>query len=60
MSDRILVMYRGRIQAEFTAAAATHERVLRAALGLSAPSGTPKGGVEGPGPSDTPQHGVEG
>ncbi|MBM3808506.1 MAG: sugar ABC transporter ATP-binding protein [Acidimicrobiia bacterium] len=37
MSDRILVMHRGRIQAEFTAAAATQERVLSAALGLAGP-----------------------
>jgi ribose transport system ATP-binding protein len=35
MSDRILVMYRGRIQAEFDAADATEERVLTAALGLA-------------------------
>jgi ribose transport system ATP-binding protein len=35
MSDRILVMHRGRIQAELDAAAATEERVLSAALGLS-------------------------
>ena len=35
MSDRILVMYRGRIQAEFDAASATQERVLSAALGLA-------------------------
>ena len=35
MSDRILVMYRGRIAAEFEAAAATQERVLAAALGLA-------------------------
>jgi ribose transport system ATP-binding protein len=34
MSDRILVMHRGRIQAEIDAAGATEERVLRAALGL--------------------------
>lgn len=34
MSDRILVMHRGRIQAEFDAADATEERVLTAALGL--------------------------
>ena len=33
MSDRILVMHRGRIQAEFDAADATQERVLSAALG---------------------------
>jgi ribose transport system ATP-binding protein len=35
MSDRILVMHRGRIQAEFEAHAATQERVLSAALGLA-------------------------
>ncbi len=35
MSDRILVMCRGRIQAEFDAASATQERVLSAALGLA-------------------------
>ena len=35
MSDRILVMHRGRVQAEFQAAAATQERVLSAALGLA-------------------------
>ncbi len=35
MSDRILVMYRGRIQAEFESAAATQERLLGAALGLA-------------------------
>jgi len=35
MSDRILVMCRGRIQAEFSAADATQERVLSAALGLA-------------------------
>jgi ribose transport system ATP-binding protein len=35
MSDRVLVMYRGRIQAEFDAAAATQEQVLSAALGLT-------------------------
>jgi ribose transport system ATP-binding protein len=35
MSDRILVMHRGRIQAEIDAAEATEERVLRAALGLA-------------------------
>ncbi len=33
MSDRILVMRQGRIQAEFDAAGATQENVLRAALG---------------------------
>ena len=35
MSDRILVMHRGRIRAEMDAADATEERVLRAALGLA-------------------------
>lgn len=35
MSDRILVMHRGRIEAEFSAAEATQERVLSAALGLA-------------------------
>ena len=34
MSDRILVMRGGTIQAEFDAADATQERVLSAALGL--------------------------
>ena len=34
MSDRILVMHRGRIQAELQAQGATQERVLSAALGL--------------------------
>jgi ribose transport system ATP-binding protein len=34
MSDRILVMHRGRIHAELEAADATQERVLSAALGL--------------------------
>ena len=49
MSDRILVMRRGRIQAEFSAAGATQERVLSAALGLASPAPS---GVEGPVPSD--------
>jgi ribose transport system ATP-binding protein len=35
MSDRILVMHRGRIHAEIDGADATEERVLRAALGLA-------------------------
>jgi ribose transport system ATP-binding protein len=35
MSDRILVMHRGRITAEFNRDAATQERVLSAALGLA-------------------------
>jgi ABC-type sugar transport system ATPase subunit len=36
MSDRILVMYQGRVQALFPAEEATQEKVLRAALGRSA------------------------
>ena len=35
MSDRILVMHRGHIQAELAAAEASEERVLSAALGLA-------------------------
>jgi ribose transport system ATP-binding protein len=35
MSDRILVMRQGRVQAEFSAATATEVRVLSAALGLA-------------------------
>ena len=35
MSDRILVMHRGRVQAEIDAADAIEERVLHAALGLA-------------------------
>jgi ribose transport system ATP-binding protein len=35
MSDRILVMHRGRIHAEMAAADATEERLLSAALGLA-------------------------
>ena len=35
MSDRIVVMYRGRIQAEVESATATQERLLGAALGLA-------------------------
>ena len=35
MSDRILVMHKGRMHAEFDAATATQERVLSAALGLA-------------------------
>jgi ribose transport system ATP-binding protein len=48
MSDRILVMHRGRIQAEFDREDATEERVLSAALGL-APALRDSGsvGVEG-------------
>ena len=38
MSDRIVVMHRGRIAAEFDAAGVTQERVLSAALGLTAPN----------------------
>ena len=37
MSDRILVMRGGRIQDEFDATDATQERVLSAALGVTAP-----------------------
>ena len=39
MSDRILVMHRGRIRAEFDAASATQEQILSAALGISGASG---------------------
>ena len=39
MSDRILVMHRGRIHAEFDARGATQERVLAAALGLEPAAG---------------------
>ena len=35
MSDRILVMHQGRVAAEFDHREATHEGVLRAALGLA-------------------------
>jgi ribose transport system ATP-binding protein len=35
MSDRLVVMHRGRIRAEFTSGDATEERVLTAALGLA-------------------------
>ena len=35
MSDQIVVMYRGRIQAEFESATATQERLLSAALGIA-------------------------
>ena len=35
MSDRVLVMHRGRIQTELSREAATEERVLSAALGLA-------------------------
>jgi ribose transport system ATP-binding protein len=50
MSDRILVMHRGRIHAEIAAADATEERVLSAALGLAKPALSDtgvSGGVEG-------------
>jgi rhamnose transport system ATP-binding protein len=48
MSDRILVMHRGRIHAEFSSAEATEENVLSAALGLAGPalSETGMAGVE--------------
>ena len=43
MSDRILVMHRGQIKAEFQAKGATQERVLSAALGLPLPvAGSPQ------------------
>jgi ribose transport system ATP-binding protein len=35
MSDRIVVMHQGRVQATFDADAATQESVLHAALGLA-------------------------
>ena len=38
MSDRVLVMHRGRIRAELDRADATEERVVAAALGLDAPN----------------------
>jgi len=50
MSDRILVMHRGRIHAELDAADATEERVLSAALGLARPAlsdAVAPGGVDG-------------
>jgi ribose transport system ATP-binding protein len=47
MSDRILVMHRGHLHAEFTAEEANEERVLSAALGLGAPSEGARNGVEG-------------
>jgi ribose transport system ATP-binding protein len=50
MSDRILVMHRGRIHAEFAGADATEERVLSAALGLTKPAPSDSAasvGVEG-------------
>jgi ribose transport system ATP-binding protein len=40
MSDRVLVMHRGRLQAEIAAADATEERVLSAALGLAHSTGS--------------------
>jgi ribose transport system ATP-binding protein len=63
MSDRILVMYRGRIHAELAAADATEERVMSAALGLARPAlsdAVVPGGVEGPALSDAGMPGVEG
>lgn len=36
MADRILVMHRGRITAEFTRAEATQEKILHAAMGVEA------------------------
>jgi ABC-type sugar transport system ATPase subunit len=43
LSDRILVMHRGRIAAEFTRAAASKDGVLAAAMGLT--RGPERGGV---------------
>ena len=40
MSDRILVMHRGRVQTEIAAADATEERVLSAAGGLAHSTGS--------------------
>jgi len=61
MSDRILVMHRGRIQAEIDRADATEERVLSAALGLQpSPGDSAVRGVEGPAPSEPRSRGVEG
>jgi ribose transport system ATP-binding protein len=60
MSDRILVMHRGRIQAEFDAASATEERVLSAALGVTSPAlsdARRSGGVEGPAVSEADSQG---
>jgi ribose transport system ATP-binding protein len=45
MSDRILVMHRGRIHAEIAAEDATQERVLSAALGLASEAGDTRGAV---------------
>ena len=39
LSDRILVMHRGRLAAELPRAAATKELVLAAAMGHAAPAG---------------------
>jgi ribose transport system ATP-binding protein len=50
MSDRILVMHRGRIQAEIDAADATEARVLSAALGI-APISSEAGAAGGADPS---------
>jgi ribose transport system ATP-binding protein len=47
MSDRILVMHRGRVAAELDASEATQERVLTAALGLPSASERGSNGVEG-------------
>jgi ribose transport system ATP-binding protein len=47
MSDRIVVMCRGRIQAQLDAAEATEERVLGAALGIGAAPEAIERGAEG-------------
>jgi ribose transport system ATP-binding protein len=57
MSDRILVMRAGTIQAEFDAADATQERVLSAALGLS---GAAQPALSDMSASDARRNGVEG
>jgi ribose transport system ATP-binding protein len=62
MSDRILVMHRGRIHAEIDRTDATEERVLTAALGLAGPGPRePRShGVEGRAPNEPTTHGAEG
>jgi ribose transport system ATP-binding protein len=62
MSDRILVMCRGRLQAQLDRADATEEGVLRAALGLatSAPGDSSTRAVDRGVPSDPASDGAEG
>ena len=38
MSDRIIVMHRGKITAEFSAEKASQEEILRAAMGETSPN----------------------